>query len=212
MTAGVQMKFKCTITLMSSMLLLSACGIFGHKPKVMLPSVPPPKPSEKGLVVALQPTDVVRVSTHITLDQNGLPSFETPEPEKLVRGDVAIGGEKCTFYIPLYGPHPLTSKDNHSFENTSTQMSVDVNHDGDLDRSENWWSSLPVRLGDQMFDVKGIDPGSKWILFGKSSAPLSGLVVGKPCPGFQFVTTDGKPVDLADYKGKALLIDVWSMT
>lgn len=36
--------------------------------------------------------------------------------------------------------------------------------------------------------------------------------VGKPCPEFSYKDMNGKTVSLSDYKGKALLLDVWSMT
>jgi hypothetical protein len=213
MTASVQASLIRSIPLVSCLLILGACGFISQKGHVVLPSIPAPVPSANEVVVSLRPTNLEREGRlQITINANGSPKFEEPGPEKLMRGDLTVGGERMSFFVPLYGPHPLTSKENHHFENTSTLISVDSNHDGKLDRTEEWWSSLPVRLGDQMFDVKAIDPGSKWILLSQSSARLAGVVVGKRCPVFQFLTTDGKIASLADYRGKALLLDVWSMT
>jgi hypothetical protein len=165
------------------------------------------------MVLALRSTSINRHGrTQIKFNANGWPTVQEPREEKLTRADITIGGESISIFVPLYGPHPVTSKKNDSFENTSTLLSVDANHDENLDRHEAWWTSMPVRLGDQMFAVKSIDPGSKWILLSKSSAPLAGVIVGKPCPDFKFTTTDGKTVTLADYRGKALLLDIWSKT
>jgi peroxiredoxin len=38
----------------------------------------------------------------------------------------------------------------------------------------------------------------------------AGLVVGKPFPDFDAKDTDGKPLSLAAYKGKVILIDFWA--
>jgi thiol-disulfide isomerase/thioredoxin len=35
-------------------------------------------------------------------------------------------------------------------------------------------------------------------------------LLGKPAPAFEVTTLDGKPVSLADYKGKALVVNFWA--
>jgi hypothetical protein len=213
LNANVRKNLGFSMTLMSSLIVLGACGSMARKAPVMLPSIPSPKPSAAETLVVLHRASVFReVAPHISVNSTGFPDIEEMPAEELTRGDLTVGNEPVSFFLPLYGPHAVTSKEHHSFENTSTLVSVDSDHDGKPGRTEGWWSSLPVRLGDQMFDVKMMDPGGKWILFGKSSSPLAGVIVGKPCPDFQFLTTDGKTATLADYKGKALLLDVWSMT
>jgi len=205
------------IALTGCLLALSACGLI-KAPRVMLPSIAQPKAAADEVVVALSPTDTHRPENiHFTFDANGKPNFGQPEEEKLVRGDLTVDNgngkkEQMSFFLPMFGPHPLTSSDKHSYQNTSTLISVDSKHNGQLERNEQWWTTLPIRLGDRMFDVRAIDPGSKWILLRQSQAKLAGAVVGKHCPDFSFTTTDGKPVSLAGYKGKWLLLDVWSMT
>jgi len=206
---------RLTVTALAcSLLALSACGLAkASKPKVMLPSIAAPKAAENETLVSLRPTNIEREGImRFTIGPNGMPSFAEPEKEKLVHGELKVASEQASFFLPLYGPHELASSENHSFQNTSTRISVDANHDGELERSEHWWTSLPIRLGDQMFDVTAIDPGSKWIMLKKSEAKLAGMVVGKPCPDFSFLTTNGYRATQDTFKGKWLLLDVWSMT
>ncbi len=181
--------------------------------QVYVPPQPQPKAGKNEVVVNLSPTKIERPGTiNITFDANGHPSFIEPKPVKMVKGELNTDGEDVIFYLPAYGPYSVNSKKSHSFENTSTAISVDSNNNSELERTELWFSSMPIRFGDKMFEVKKIDPGSTWVLLSKSSAPLSGLVVGKPCPPFTFTMADGKQIKLEDYKGKSLLLDVWSMT
>jgi hypothetical protein len=185
-----------------------------------VPATQAPQPGKGEFLVKLLPTPVKRRAPfHPHPPSEGvfgiiadIVDVTEDRREELVNGRLDVGKEKPSFFLPKYGPYSLTTTSNHWFENTSTKISVDTNNDNEIERSEDWWSSLPIRLGDQMFDVKAVDPGGTWILLAKSSAPLAGLVVGKPCLPFTFKTTDGKSVSLADYKGKWLLLDVWSFT
>jgi len=179
----------------------------------VVPAQPAPTAGPNETVVKLSPCNLKRqVGMKIEINALGIPEIKHPKPEPLVKGEVTVGPEHVVFYLPARGPYSNQSKDNHSFNNTSTCITVDANNDGDLNRGEDWYSSLPVRLGDQMFAVKEFDPGSTWVYLARSRAPLSGMVVGKPCPPFAFETQDGQHVTNATYKGKALLLDVWSMT
>jgi peroxiredoxin len=42
-----------------------------------------------------------------------------------------------------------------------------------------------------------------------AAAQVTGPVVGRPAPPFTLTTTAGKPVRLADYRGKTLVVNVW---
>ncbi len=172
-------------------------------------ALPAAAPGE--IVVKLQPSKLKRVgSTRFTSGWFGIPNFEERE-EKLVRGEMKVDGEKVVFYIPEDGPYELTTKEDE-FSNTSMRVSVDANNDDELPDTEAWFSSTPIRVANSMLNVRKVDPAGTWITFAKADVPLAGLVVGKPCPDFEFSTMDGKKVKLADYKGKSLLLDVWSMT
>jgi hypothetical protein len=206
---------KIIATLMLSVCMVTACGQPAKEEvHIRKPPTPAPKLAENEVLVKLYPSRVTRRGVfRMTFNVTQLSeNIRKPKRDELVEGKLDVGKEKVSIFLPKYGPYSTTSKQNHSFKNTSTRVSVDSDNNGVIERSENWWSSLPVRLGDQMFVVKAIDPGGTWIVLAKSSSPLAGLVVGKPCPPFKFTTTDGKSVSLADYKGKYLLLDVWSFT
>ena len=200
-------------TVVALALCLSGCGSPSFQSSGGVASKPAPASTDKELVVKLSPSDIQHQPMFkISFSADGKPKFEEPKPEPMVRGDVDLDSQKVAIYIPARGPYSLKSEKTHSFENTSTGVFVDSNGDGRLDESECWWASMPIRLADSMFTVKDIDPGGTWIRFSRSSLPLSGVVVGKPCPPFSFQTMDGKTVSLADFKGKSFLLDVWSMT
>jgi AhpC/TSA family len=208
------MKRTTWATLAISILFIAGCSSSNSKvssnhktadpaPKIYA-SLPMPKQAEGELVLKLVPS-------WVRLEVPKTDSDET-QKIKLIHGTTQVGAEKVNFYLSAYGPYSTKTSEKDSFSNSSTPIMVDANGDGKFDSSECWFASQPVRLGDQMFDVKQIDPGGKWIEFARSSAKLAGLIVGKPCPDFRFYTTDGNRVSLSDYKGKALLLDVWSMT
>ncbi len=171
--------------------------------------VPAAAPGE--IVVKLQPSKETRAGViHFTSDLLSMPNFGQSK-EQLMQGELSVDGEKVAVFIPQNGPYELTTKEDE-FSNTSMRVSVDANNDGELPDTEAWFSSMPIRVADSMLNVRKVDPAGTWITFAKAEVPLAGLVVGKPCPDFEFSTMDGKKVRLADYKGKSLLLDVWSMT
>jgi hypothetical protein len=190
-------------------LVLAACS---NKVEKIIPPEPAPLPGAGEQVVKLLPTKVRRMSEMRITFNNGVPDMHEPHPINLKKGSLTVDDETVTFYIPERGPYSVSSAKNHHFDNTSTAFSVDADNDSDLQRTELWYSSLPIRMGNKMFDVKKIDPGGTWVLLAQSAAPLAGLVVGKPCPDFKLVMNDGKTITPADYKDRVLLLDVWSFT
>ena len=73
-------------------------------------------------------------------------------------------------------------------------------------------ANLPIRLGDKMFDVAEIAADGSRITLKASKAPLSGVILGRKCPPFSFKTADGKIVSDETLSGKAVLLDIWSIT
>lgn len=180
-------------------------------PKAQVKSLPMPVAASGEMVVKLERTGVMRDgSNRITFGWFNEPHFDNRR-EKLSKGVLKVGAEEAEIYIPQNGPYPLTT-DDKEYGNSSMRVSVDFDKNGELPQHETWFSSHPVRIGDQMFKVKSVDPGGTWMVFSKSNVPLSGLVIGRKCPDFELWTTQGMKVTLADYKGKFLLLDVWSMT
>jgi hypothetical protein len=196
------------VAVIGSLLVAGCASKPPEKPRAVVPPLPVPKLGPKQSVVTLKPTNVSRPGPFNIND-----GWAPPKPESLSRGELDVGTEHVVLYVPTYGPYSTKSEDQHSFSNSSTAISVDADNDNNVDdSSEKWFTSLPVRLGDAMFDVKQFDPGGTWMIIEESKAPLAGCVVGKKCPDFEFTTTDGKKVSLDTYKGKVLLLDVWSMT
>lgn len=179
-----------------------------EKPRNVVPPSAVPALKSGQRIVKLTPSDLTRPGVSRITDVGWNP----PAPEQLSRGELNVGDERVILYVPTFGPYSTNSVEQHSFNNTSTIISVDSNRDGQLKSTEKWHTSLPVRLGEAMFEVKQIDPGGTWILLEESKLPLAGCVVGKKCPDFEFTTMDGKKVSLDTYKGKVLLLNVWSMT
>ena len=194
-------------------LLSGACTTAAEKTAVQKPAQPSPTAGDDDIIVKLSPSKLKREGKFtVKFDKSGMPVFQRPEDETLVRGQLNTGEETVAFFLPEHGPYKLTTDNDHALENDSTSLSVDANGDQELLQDERWFTSMPVRVGNKMYEVKAIDPGGTWIRFAKSATPLSGMVPGRRCPDFTLVTMDKKTATLNDYKGKVLLLDVWSMT
>lgn len=90
------------VVLVSSMVLLGACGLFARKTKVMLPAEPPPKPASNEILVPLEKTNVVRpCGPRVTINALGAPSVEFVDPEKMMQGNFKVGGENVSFFVPM---------------------------------------------------------------------------------------------------------------
>lgn len=96
--------------------------------------------------------------------------------------------------------------------NTSTCISIDATRDGQHTADECWFASLPLRIGDRMFEVAAIDEQGAYLELRPSSVPLRGLIVGRKSPAFAFKTIDGVELTSASLAGKAFLLDIWSVT
>jgi hypothetical protein len=140
--------------------------------------------------------------------------FSGPPRDRLVkRGAVDIQGEKFDLYLPATKPYSTRNQaKNGSGEDTSTRFSIDLDHDGRLTEEESWYASGPIRIGDEMFEVLEIAQDGTRLVLKPSSAPLRGVIKGRRCPPFAFTTPDGDPVTLDRLRGKAFLLDVWSVT
>ncbi len=143
--------------------------------------------------------------------------------DKLVRkGTLTLEGHDYVFYLPKlypkyekYSSYRIENTSDHgdnTFRNNSTLLSVDQNGDGALTDDENWFANLPIRLGDQMFTITSIAEDGSRIEIKYANLPLTGLVVGRKCPPFSYTTKDGQLITQDTYKGKAFLLDIWSVT
>ncbi len=142
--------------------------------------------------------------------------IEAFKPEKLVKkGRIPVQGKSFDIYLPE-GNEPYTvinksGKDSHQ-NNSSTLVSIDANGDGKLTRDESWFANLPVRILDSMWDITSIAAEGSRLDIKPSRSPLRGVVVGRKCPPFSYKGEDGKRITQDTFKGKAFIIDIWSVT
>jgi hypothetical protein len=137
-----------------------------------------------------------------------------PREDLVKRGTVRVGEQTYTLYLPRAKAYTTrNAKPNDSgFHNTSTLISVDQGGGGQLKDEDGWFANLPLRLGDRMYDVAEIAADGSRIVLKASKAPLRGAVVGRRCPPFAFKTAEGKEVSFESLRGRAFLLDIWSIT
>ena len=108
--------------------------------------------------------------------------FSGPPTDELVkRGTLDVEGCKYTLYLPRAKSYSVkNSKPSESgFENTSTAISVNQTGAGKLSEHDSWFASLPLRLGDRMFDVTEIAADGSRIVLKPSNAALRGVILGR---------------------------------
>jgi hypothetical protein len=195
-------------------LLLSATMIFGAT-ALGWNTIDPPTASTDVFTIKMEDCKTMRPAS-ITSETStlGLIFGGRGKDELVKRGSLDVDGKKYTLYLPKAKAYTTTnSKSNDSgFENTSTLLSIDQKGDGLLTEREGWFANLPIRLGDRMFDIVEIAADGSRIALKASKAPLSGVIVGRQCPPFSFKTADGKIVSDETLSGKAVLLDIWSIT
>jgi hypothetical protein len=134
--------------------------------------------------------------------------------EKLKRGDFTVDGETFALYLPQGKTCTIknTGTNDGAFENKSTPITVAPKADEKLTAAQNWFSNLPLRVGDRMFTVVDVAADGSRIVLKPSTEPLRGVVLGRKCPGFALETSEGKKVSQDTYRGQAFLLDIWSTT
>jgi hypothetical protein len=137
-----------------------------------------------------------------------------PRDQLVKRGTVQVDRQKYTLYLARAKSYSTknTGPSDRDSDNTSTLISVDQNGDGRMTENDGWFASLPLRLGDRMFDVAEIAADGSRIVLKPSKSPLRGVIVGRICPPFYFETADGKKVNRESLAGKPFLLDIWSIT
>ncbi len=125
-----------------------------------------------------------------------------------------MDGQKYTLYLPKAKAYSTknTKPSDSGAENNSTPIYVEAKGYGRLEEEDGWFSNLPLRLGDRMFDVAEIAADGSRLVLRPSKAPLRGVIVGRKCPDFAFKTADGKEVSRDRLAGKPFLLDIWSIT
>jgi hypothetical protein len=197
----------------SPVLALLLCGCGQTSPGVKLSPAPAPKGLDD-LMVQLRKSDQARRGELvIKFDKDGRPEIPDIKPVNLNEGTVEANGQKVAIYLPSQGPYRLENTGGENkYENNATVLSIDNDGDRQLPDHEKWSVDQPVRIGDSMFAVKEIAPDGGWLRLARSTEALEGAVVGRPSPDFTYKVAGGQRVSLKDYRGKWLILDVWSMT
>lgn len=192
--------------------------VSGYLAVMLLPAVGLPAGAGDGgtITIPMKPGKASRPGhISVTIGKDQKPVITPATDTSLTRqGEIKVDGETFRLYLPAAKAYSTrnTGTGDGQFENTSTLLSIDADHDGRLTEEEGWFVSLPVRVGDRMFEVARIAPDGSALTLKPSSAPLSGVIVGRRCPPFSYKTRDGKTFTQDTYRGKALLLDVWSVT
>src|SRR5262249_37166346 len=84
--------------------------------------------------------------------------FSGPPKDQLVkRGAVDVEGEKYDLYLPAAQSYSTRNPaKGGNGDDTSTLISIDSDHDGQLTEEEGGHASQPIRIGDRMFEVQEI--------------------------------------------------------
>jgi hypothetical protein len=191
--------------LIAAVLTLATPGAFGKDE--------PPAKSPAAITVKMGDCQASRPGN---LAQVGLLRllFSGPPKDRLVkRGAVDVEGEKFDLYLPAAKSYSTRNQaEAGSGDDTSTLISIDSDHDGQLTGEEGWYACRPIRIGDRMFEVQEIAQDGTQLVLKPSTALLRGVIKGRKCPPFAFTTPEGEPVTLDRLSGKAFLLDIWSVT
>jgi len=131
-----------------------------------------------------------------------------------LRGTFRHEDKDTSIYLKKSRQYTLanTGPDNSRFSNDSSYFSIDHDGDGEISENESFASNRPFRVGDEMFQVTGVDKENLKLTIQKIAAPLSGTIVGRKCPPFEFTTVDGKKITDQSILGKVTFLDVWAVT
>lgn len=138
-----------------------------------------------------------------------------PTEQLVLKGSISLNeGRNVDIYLPRDRKYKLQNKgsSNTQFENTSTYVSIDQNMDGVIDESENYASSMPIRIGGEMLKILQLDKEKESMTIQRVDVPLSGTIIGQPCPPFEYQTVDGKTVSNKSIEGKVTILDIWAVT
>jgi hypothetical protein len=194
--------------------LLVPFALAGFAPTPLLGNEPPEKPSP---VITIPMKDCPAAEPgkkpkQISGIQLATSTFGKEEMAK--QGQLTLAGRDYAVYLPRAKSYSLKNTAGTAVRllNTSSVICIDQNGDGRLTPDEAWNANQPIRVADQMLDVVDLAADGSKIVLRASRAPLGGVVIGRKCPPFSLTTADGKPVTPDTFAGKALLLDIWSVT
>ena len=185
--------------------------VFRGPPKAVARKASHPTIGEP-VVVTLEDCEATRPKVKFSMSD--IFSGGTSKDELVLRGSLSVDGKKTDFYLPKSRRYKLTNSgyDETRFSNDSTYLSLDHDGDGTLVESEHSACNRPIRVLDSMYQVTGIEAAKKTMTFQQVDVPLSGAIVGRRCPEFEYTTVDGKKITNESILGKVTLLDIWAVT
>lgn len=164
------------------------------------------------IVVDLEACEATR--RKVKFEMSDVFSAGTGKDKLALRGSIEVDGKKTEIYLPKSNRYKLTNSGSEEtlFGNDSTYISLDYDRDGSLGKCEYSACNRPIRIDDSMFQVTGINPTKLTITFQQVDVPLSGAILNRRCPEFEFKTVDGKTINNKSILGKVTILDIWAVT
>ena len=63
-----------------------------------------------------------------------------------------------------------------------------------------------------MLKILQLDKEKEAMTIQRVDVPLTGTIVGQPCPPFEYQTVDGKTISNKSILGKVTILDIWAVT
>lgn len=162
-------------------------------------------------VVTLQPSKVLSRKMMPVAQSMNMASIKPTVP--LLEGTCVVDGRAYKVYKPKGWTFDLDKPanfDNVAITQETGGIYVDYNGDGDLSTTERWFPFKPIRFGSVMLKVDSMS--EKQIVFSEVEGPPRGMIEGFSAPDFEYIDADGNLQTLEKYRGKYLLLDVFSIT
>ena len=118
------------------------------------------------------------------------------------------------FFLPQLESYAIDNEGTGEtiFENSTTYLTVDQDGDMKFTEIEAFACNRPIRILDTMFLVSEIDIKGKRLTLQQVDAPLSGVVLNRKCPEFEFTSVDGQTISNKSILGKPTILDLWAVT
>ena len=174
------------------------------------------KPIGKPIKIRLEPANMERPQVKFsggTLLWAGLGGGKSTESLKL-KGEFSNGQDKLNLYLRKRRSYTLTNSNPEGtrFTNDAEYLSIDYDGNNLIEDFESHGVNRPIRLWDSMYLVLSIDAGSRELQIQQVEVPLSGTIVGRKCPPFQYQTVDGNAISDSSLRGKVTILDIWAVT
>ncbi len=162
------------------------------------------------IVVTFHPSKVMAKKFMIAEQTANVKDYKPTIP--MDEGELTVDGKTYKLYMaPKWNYDVAKKRDwNAVIGENALGIFVDYDDDGDLSVSERWLPHTPIRFGSKMLKATSIANGE--VKFVPVDGPAMGGVEGQAAPDFDWTDMDGKAHRLQDYRGKYLILDMFSIT